>query len=404
MEYKKSKFNYYFEYEGDNYIYNTYSSALAKLDDKDFNIEEPYIDDLLNNGYIVDESTNEVQNILNEINEYINKPRKELDITVILTEMCNFRCVYCYQTKNINIFSQEDADELISQAAELYDNGYDILNIHYFGGEPLLNLNVLEYLDKEFKKISKDKNKTYNSFVTTNGSLLTDDLIKNIDFNTYYLTFDGNEEWQNKLKISNINSYQNNFRIIRNILKLSNSNINIRFNVCKDNYVSFIDTINKIVKLKEYDSERIKYEITPLKKLTANANFKELKPEEYAKIHLELCLVLKNKGIKLYLPRAFSEPCKYITGNAYCIGPKMKACYCSSDNTLIQDKINILEYKKNITYNHEIPSECLDCNVMPLCIHSCGLLKDEGAACIPEKFILKDILCDYLQYPETWKE
>lgn len=403
MKFKKSKFNYYFKYKGDNYLYNTYTSSLAILDQEDFKIEEPYIEDLVNNGYIVESDKDEVQSLINEINEYTNKSRKELDITVILTEMCNFQCLYCYQTKNIHVFTKEDADELIKQVEHLYEE-LDIVNVHYFGGEPLLNLEILKYLDKKLKEISSYKNKIYNSFITTNGSLLTKTLIEDIGFHTFYLTFDGNKNWQNKLKLALIDSYENNFKIIKEILNLSRSNINIRFNVCKENHKSFTDTIKEIILLEEYDPERVKFEITPLKKLTKDAKFEELNPEEYARVHLELCFLLKNNGVKLYLPRPLSEPCKYLTGNAVCMGPNMKLYYCSSNDTIIYERTNLLKHINNKNYKHQIPTECVNCKVLPLCIHSCGLLKEEGTACIPEKFILKDILSDYLQYPETWKE
>ena len=263
---------------------------------------------------------------------------------------------------------------------------------------------MLRYLDIELKKVAESKNKGYRSYITTNGSMLTKHLIKEIGFDTFYLTFDGNRDWQNKLKVSPIDSYENNLKIIEAILSLSQSTINIRLNVCKENQDSFVETIQDIVSVKGYDKERIKFEISPLKKFTANARFEELSPREYAKAHWKLERALKETGVKLFLPKPFLQPCKYITGNAFCVGPSMKSCYCSSDDTVIHEKVDLSKCVCDKRYEHQLPQECLECNVMPLCIHSCGLLKKDGAVCIPEKFILKEILCDFLEYPETWKE
>ena len=109
---------------------------------------------------------------------------------------------------------------------------------------------MLRYLDIELKKVAESKNKGYRSYITTNGSMLTKHLIKEIGFDTFYLTFDGNRDWQNKLKVSPIDSYENNLKIIEAILSLSQSNINIRLNVCKENQDSFVETIQDIVSVK----------------------------------------------------------------------------------------------------------------------------------------------------------
>lgn len=402
-KYKKSQFNYYFEYKNESYVFNCLSGSIIQLENKHFEIMQETEDVLLDNGFIVSNDKDEVQSMIDDIDSYVNTIRNELDITIILTEMCNFKCVYCYQTKDVHVFSKEDADKFIEQAKELYDGGVERLNIHYFGGEPLLNFDVLKYLDVHMKQIANECSKTYKSYITTNGSLLTEMIIKNIGFETFYLTFDGNRYWQNKLKISPIDSYENNIQLIKLILNESNSNINVRLNVCEENKNSFYETINEIVSLDEYAKERVKFEISPLKKFKEEAMFTELSLEEYARVDFDLRLAIQKTGVTLYLPRALQEPCKYTTGNAYCIGPKMKCYYCTSDNSVIDKKSNLKENYFNKKYHHKLSERCKKCEVLPLCIHSCGLLKTKESACVSEKIILKDILCEYLKNPDEWR-
>lgn len=402
-EYKKSRFNYYFEFENDNYVFNCLTGSLGQLDGQDIEIAKESQKDLLQNGFIVPTNKDEIQSMLDDVDYYTNTIRKELDITIVLTEMCNFRCVYCYQTKNVHVFSKEDADEFIDQAEELYNSGIERLNIHYFGGEPLLNYEILEYLDLNLKVLTCNLNKIYKSYITTNGSLLTLDIIKKIGFDTFYLTFDGNSYWQNQLKISPINSYENNFRLMNVILDNSASKINVRFNVCKENKDSFVEVLKRIVGLTNYSKDRVNFEISPLKKFKQNAKFTELSLEEYSRVNLKLRLAIQKTGVKLYLPRAIQEPCKYTTQNAYCIGPGMKGFFCTSDNRITNKKLNLKDSYFNKSYHHKLSDQCLKCGVLPLCIHTCGLLKTGDSACVVEKIILKDILCEYLKNPDEWR-
>jgi uncharacterized protein len=47
------------------------------------------------------------------------------------------------------------------------------LFVNWFGGEPLLNLDVLVYLSKRIRNIAEHRGAAYGSYVVTNGSLLT---------------------------------------------------------------------------------------------------------------------------------------------------------------------------------------------------------------------------------------
>lgn len=126
------------------------------------------------------------------------------DLVLQVTKDCNFSCRYCqfaadsgitriHENKNMSITVAKQAiDFTIKHSADSYN-----LNIAFYGGEPLLNIElikeILEYIaDKyPFKLI------TYN--MTTNASLLNDDNIRilkkyNVNIN---VSFDGPEQVQN---------------------------------------------------------------------------------------------------------------------------------------------------------------------------------------------------------------
>lgn len=187
------------------------------------------------------------------------------------------------------------------------------------------------------------------------------------------------------------------------ILDHSQSKINVRFNVCMENKDSFFEVIETVVGLSNYSKDRVNFEISPLKKFKKDAKFTELSLEEYSRVNLKLRLAIQKTGVKLHLPSAIQEPCKYTTGNAYCVGPGMKGFFCTSDNRVMDKKINLAKSYYNKNYHHRLSVKCLKCDILPLCIHTCGLLKSEDSACVVEKVILKDLLCEYLKNPDEWR-
>ena len=150
---KESLFNYRFEYENQKYIFNTNNNGLIQINNDIFTEEEREY--LRVNRFWVDDNEDEIALLEREINHNIQKRQKELELTIALTNYCNFSCVYCYQNKNEKLMTTEVANMIIEKIDRiLNDNIFEGINIHYFGGEPLLNIPVLIYLDENIKKIT----------------------------------------------------------------------------------------------------------------------------------------------------------------------------------------------------------------------------------------------------------
>lgn len=112
-----------------------------------------------------------------------------------ITAQCNLACPYCFaQTSkgnfNFRSFSNEDIDELLSI---LYKKiGSDPVVLVFFGGEPLIKFDVIRHTVDTVNTKYKDKMKVSYS-VTTNGTLLTKDIINFLKENHFavLLSIDG---------------------------------------------------------------------------------------------------------------------------------------------------------------------------------------------------------------------
>lgn len=124
-------------------------------------------------------------------------------IALFLAQECNLRCVYCYgdagEYAGKGMMSEETAclavDWLIANSKNT-----EKVNICFFGGEPLLNFPVMKKIVAYAKEKTAQKGKQVTFSITTNGSLLNDEIIsflKNEKINPL-ISFDGPPEYQNR--------------------------------------------------------------------------------------------------------------------------------------------------------------------------------------------------------------
>ncbi len=109
----------------------------------------------------------------------------------ILSEACNLACSYCFENAqdcsfdSDKIMSEEIASKSINffeKMLTLYNSTNEEKDIIFYGGEPLINYDVLLKILKEIQK-RKANNKLWNNVslsIVTNGVLLTEEIIKTL--------------------------------------------------------------------------------------------------------------------------------------------------------------------------------------------------------------------------------
>lgn len=119
---------------------------------------------------------------------------------------CNIRCEYCFGDKGAfygdrSLLSLETGkraiDFLIANSGSRHN-----LEIDFFGGEPLLNFEVIKQLVEYGRSVEKDYHKNIRFTITTNGILLDDEKIDYIDQNmgNVILSIDGRPEVNDRMR------------------------------------------------------------------------------------------------------------------------------------------------------------------------------------------------------------
>lgn len=214
---------------------------------------------LLEKKIFIDEDLDEELVVRGIYEEHIIRSNT-LDIMLIVTQQCNFRCVYCGQphlNKQMDDSNYQSVLNFIKN--QLVKHSYKKVRVTFFGGEPLLESDkiceFLENLKKLLSKIScRDNEITYEAGMSTNGYLLTPKLFERLsDLNCkfYQISVDGMPETHNQMRplVSGEPTWS---RIIGNLSYMittdKNFNVTLRTNFnadVADSLVEFYKYINK---------------------------------------------------------------------------------------------------------------------------------------------------------------
>lgn len=141
------------------------------------------IQELCQSGYLKTESV--VQKIQHPYTPYLKYflDRKLSKITLQVTQGCNLRCKYCIYSEDVNKQQRTHSNRRmnwdIAKASIdfLYKHSVDSdkVNVGFYGGEPLLEISLIEQSVAYAKKIFDGKEVSFS--ITSNGTLLDDNII-----------------------------------------------------------------------------------------------------------------------------------------------------------------------------------------------------------------------------------
>lgn len=124
---------------------------------------------------------------------------------------CNLCCKYCFAgegeysgDRSLMTFEvgKRALDFLIEQSGDRKN-----LEVDFFGGEPLMNFDVVKQLVEYARSIEKEKGKNFRFTLTTNGVLLDDEVMEwaNKECYNVVLSLDGRKETNDRMRVTKNN-------------------------------------------------------------------------------------------------------------------------------------------------------------------------------------------------------
>lgn len=159
--------------------------------------DEAFLNDLKTGGFLIDDSIDE-KAILKYEQLCSRYSRSHLSLVIAATSNCNFRCVYCYERSVLRASTMSEAtQEAIVKFVESEAPHLESFTVTWYGGEPLLALDIIESLSLKFIDICKKNDIAYGATIVTNGYLLNCAVVEKLNtlyVNQYQVTLDGRKE------------------------------------------------------------------------------------------------------------------------------------------------------------------------------------------------------------------
>ena len=120
---------------------------------------------------------------------------------------CNLNCAYCFASQgkyhgDRAIMSFEVGKAALDFLVE-HSGTRRNLEVDFFGGEPLMNFDVVKELVAYARSIEKERGKNFRFTLTTNGMLIDDDVIDlaNREMSNVVLSLDGRKEIHDRFRV-----------------------------------------------------------------------------------------------------------------------------------------------------------------------------------------------------------
>jgi uncharacterized protein len=233
-----------------------------------------------------------------------------LELIILPTEQCNFRCTYCYEDFSIGKMKPnivQAIKNLVSKRAQ----ELSALKISWFGGEPLAAKDIVYDISEYIIHLKKRYNFDYSSGMTTNGFTLNEEVLRklvSLGTKHYQISLDGTEALHNKTRIR-MNGTGTFEKIWHNLLTAKSTDLDfsimIRIHITPDNIENIYELTDKIKQTFGYD-KRFSIFYKAIENLGGpnGGTFKTLhgkdKKEIISQIHAYLGETLKGKKIDDY--------------------------------------------------------------------------------------------------------
>lgn len=183
-------------------------------------LEEDKYQELITGGFLLPESFDEIKWLELKNNEVIFG-NDTLNVVIIPTNDCNFRCTYCFEQRTSTYMDSENETKIIKFLKRQIPKCKQF-RFGWFGGEPLLCPDQVVHISEAANNLCKENKVAMHGEISTNGYCLTVPLFKELIKNRiteFQICLDGPERFHNETRPhqENNDSYQ---RILSNLIAI----------------------------------------------------------------------------------------------------------------------------------------------------------------------------------------
>lgn len=211
-EYRPSIYNFTVIKDDKYLIYNLFTRGMVSLSAEEYKLfSSPIIPDpsnidplysyFIENYYVIPSDMDDQKSYL-EMNDLLHLMENDKYIdsyTLLTTTACNARCFYCFEQDFEPVtMTKETALKFVDYVIQ--NSGGRMVRIHWFGGEPLCNVPVIDLISSELES----RGISFSTHMTSNGYAFTPEIVARVKdkwkLKFVQITLDGMEEEHNRRK------------------------------------------------------------------------------------------------------------------------------------------------------------------------------------------------------------
>ncbi len=402
--YKKSNYNIYIgNVDNAQIYYNSFSGSVSSFDSYSLNFLnniENYAEDtaknedrdlknlLYENGFIVEREFDELNwIIIHNKGIRFDFHSSKIRLTIAPTMLCNYKCYYCYESQATKSKKMSDLviNQLITYVASQMNEELKELYISWYGGEPLLALDIIEVISKKLMDLCKKRSIIYKADILTNGYLLDYQtaklLCEKYNITNVQIPMDGMAKIYAKRKGVKEDTFNT---VIKNICEISDiMKVHVRMNIDKDNKEDILE-LTKLLFVNYGLKEKIRVYLAAVKNYSNVCNFIDtscFSNNEFFDFKIEYSDLLKSLDVKTSLLTSIRKPSYMSCGLSrirnLIIDPDGNFYRCAhlighNNQTVGNVFIGQMFNDANMQFlNMEIEEKCKNCNLLPICMGGC---------------------------------
>lgn len=307
-------------------------------------VPRPILHDLVEAEILVPPEEDELAVVLGR-NAAAAEDEDVLYLVIEPTAQCQLGCDYCGQEHTPQLLSPEHQDRIIGRVRDLLTaRPYRVLRISWFGGEPLLGLNVIRALTPRLLALAEEFGCKYGSLMVTNALTLTEalatELVRTLQIREFQITLDGTAEFHNTRRYTRKGASGTFGRIFANTVSLARrtdltAEVILRFNVDRRNVAGIRPLIRALAEAGVV-GRFADVQFAPVHDWGNDAGSLALPSEEFARLELEWLSELIVLGFTppRLVPKRREVQCMAVRPRALLVNPYGRLYNCTEPSLI----------------------------------------------------------------------
>ena len=344
------------------------------------------------------------------------RQQDDFSLTLAPTLDCNLRCIYCFEGTHPRIYWTPETEDAVFAFAEarLREGGH--LGVHWFGGEPLLALDIVLRFSRRLMELAQRRQASWSCAMVTNGMLLTPETtsrLEAIECREFQVTLDGPREINDRLRRdrhgrSSFDTILGNLRA----LDLSRVAVRLRINIMAATAPRAMELVRLLAE-EGFAGRMFVYlaAVDASTKACHGIGGECLSPSAFAEWHFESLLELDELGFASeWLPAPMQSYCGADRGNSFVVDARGDIFKCWNHVGLRDQRIgNVLEPDRIqpeaqswADWDPFADTTCAECPILPSCVGGCPAAPRNSESNVRKCIHMKHKLADYLNF-HVWK-